>query len=193
MQQASMIPVQPAQGHVIELITIGELFDAPDLNPFKLRVMDALGIAGIDQLMKSVQRDLPRKPSFKQIVLSLPPEQITPDTAAQAKSAIGRFCDAQLEQNRLRYAQSMKVSKRQLAIALFILAFDVLLLLWISTLTLEGLPAILMGIFAMLSVYAGALAIWDAVESLFFARGPFMQDDEVYQAIRAMSVVVVAR
>ena len=193
MQQASMTPVQPAQDHLIELNKIGELFDAPDLNPFKLRVMDALGIAGIDQLMKRVQRDLPRKPSFKQIVLSLPPDQITPDTAAQAKTAIDRFCDAQLEQNRLRYAQSMKVSKRQLAIALFILAFDVLLLLWISTLTLEGLPAILMGIFAMLSVYAGALAIWDAVESLFFARGPFMQDDEVYQTIRAMSVVVVAR
>jgi hypothetical protein len=184
---------QPSQAYVLELNTLDELFDAPDQNPFKARMMDVLGIAGIDALHKDVQRKWPRAPGFDRIVLALPASQISPEAAVQAQTAIGRYCDAQLEKNALLYKQLMRVSKRQLAIALVILAFDLVLLWWISTLSITGLPAILLGIFAMVSVYAFALAIWDAVENLFFARGPFMQDNAVYKAIGAMRVSVIAR
>jgi hypothetical protein len=184
---------QASQAYVLELNTLGELFDAPDPDPFKTRVMDVLGIAGIDELQKRVQRTWPRAPGFDRIVLALPANQVSPDAAAQAQTAIDRYCDAQLEKNKLLYRQSMRVSKRQLAISLIILAFDLVLLWWISALTITGLPAILLGIFAIVCVYAFALAIWDAVENLFFARGPFMQDNAVYKTIRAMRVSVVAR
>lgn len=193
MQTDSWLVNQSADAFVLELNTLGELFDAPDLDPFKPRVMDALGIAGIEHVQKSVQHTWPRKPSFERIVLKLPADQITPDAEAKAQTAIQRYCDAQLEKSQLLYGQAMRVSKRQSAIALILLVFVVLALAWIANTSFTGLLGFMMGIMAILIVVAFSLAMWDAVQSIFFTRGPFRQDDAILRVIRAMRVSVTAK
>lgn len=177
----------------LELDDIDTLFRAPDVNPFSTRAVDALGESGFDYLAKRVKAAWSRRGVFERLIITLPVDRIAPDTAERTRAAIERVCAAQLEENRIQRAQAMRVGRRQLAIALAILALDVVVLAWISTWATDGPPGVLAGVLAVLAIFAGSLAIWDAIESLVFNWVPFVLDDTCYRILRTLDVVISPR
>lgn len=178
---------------LLDLGNIDALFDAPDADPFSTREVEVLGESGLDHVARRVKAAWSRRGAFARLVITLPADQIAPDTAERTRAAIARTCAAQLERNRASRRQAMRVGRRQLAIALAILAFDVLILAWISTWATDGPPGMLAGILAVLAIFAGSLAIWDAIESLVFNWVPFVLDDACYRTLGTLDVVVAPK
>lgn len=178
-----------------------EMFNAPDANPFSTREVEILGEAGIDRLQKQVQQRWLRRPQFTRLTLRLPPDQIAADadSVTQMRAAIQRYCEAQIERNRVQRRRATQIGLRQLVIALIILLFDAALIYWlVSAATADAdaggisgvLPGFVSGVLIVLALFAGSLAIWDAIESLAFNWVPFVLDDASYRTISAMEVVV---
>jgi hypothetical protein len=181
---------------VIELNHVDEMFNAPDTNPFSTREVETFGEAGITRLQKRIQQRWPRRPRFTRLTLRLPPDQITPNSTAQMRAAIQRYCEAQIEKNHVQRRRATQIGLRQLVIALMILLFDVMVLYWVVNAAggvrapSDVLPGFVRGVLIVLVLFAGSLTIWDAIESLAFNWVPFVLDDASYWTIRAMDVVL---
>jgi hypothetical protein len=174
---------------VLELNDFDEMFNAPDANPFSTREVEILGEAGIDHLQKRIAQHWPWR-RFTRLTLRLPPDQIAPDSAEQTRVAIQRYCEAQIDKNRIQRRRAIQIGLRQLVIALPILLLDVAVLYWLVNAAASEQIGFLGGVLAVLALFAGSLAIWDAGESLAFNWVPFVLDDASYRTIRAMEVVV---
>jgi hypothetical protein len=175
---------------VLELKNVDELFNAPDVNPFSAREVEILGETGIDRLRKRSVDHWPRKSRSSQVILRLPPEEISPGTASEVGKAIRCFCEAQIERNRARRRHAIEAGLRQLALACVILLFDAALLYWVANHPVGLLSGSWRGILMIVAVFAGLVALWDAMRSLAFDWIPFVQDDAGYRSLSVLDIIV---
>jgi hypothetical protein len=99
----------PKQDVVLKLNTIGELFNAPDVDPFSENAIDVLGEAALPHAMRQMLARRIRHWHEARLVIQLPPDQITTDLQAQAQAAVRRFCTARIEENWAEYFAEFSV------------------------------------------------------------------------------------
>jgi hypothetical protein len=179
------------ENHIIlELNHVDQLFNAPEINPFSTHEVDILGEAGIDRLQKHMMRHWPRWPGSTRLTLRLPPDQVTPTLGQQTRLALQRYCTEKIEDNRLQRRFSIEVSWRQFGLALLVVLFVIPVMYFLVKIPFDLLPAFLRGILAMLSGFAAAVAIFDAVYSLVFDWIPFVREDMVYRHIHSIEITI---
>ena len=183
----STIP-SPDTQVVLQLRRIDELFNAPDANPFSSREMDVLGESGFDLLWKRMVRRWPRRPDLQQVIVQLPPEQLTPALADTTRVAWQRYCASKIESNRQQRRLTTRKALRLWGYAGLILLFALVLIFLFYVAPLQFLPGWLRGILSILAVYAFALANWDALDSLLFDWAPFVRDNTTYRLISALDI-----
>ena len=158
----------PKQDVVLKLNTIGELFNAPDVNPFAENEIDVLGEAA---LMHAVRQMLARRIRHwheAQLVIQLPPDQITPDLQVQTQAAVRRYCAAKIEDNRLTIRLSRVRSAIGLAVVTIISAV-VIAVAWLLFNTIFAAASDTVGVVvaASISVFVWVI-LWDPMEKLIF-------------------------
>jgi hypothetical protein len=184
---------------ILDLSRLEALFDAPPADPFAFGDSGVLGESGVNFLCKRAQRRWPRRDTIRDLIIRLPAEEYRRACTAMAPelldlqtgSALKRFCDIQMVENRRRRGLAVATAKQQLGIALVVAAVAVgLLALFMAGKVNERYPD-LQGLFTILAVFATSLAIWDALESLFFDWVPYTVDNRAYRWIGELGVQVV--
>lgn len=158
----------PKQDIVLKLNSIGELFNAPDVNPFTENEIDVLGEAALPHAVRQMLARRIRHWHEARLIIQLPPDQITPDLQAQTKAAVERYCTARIEDNRLTIRLSRVRSAFGLAMVT-IISVVVIAVAWLLFNTIfAALPdEVGVVVAASISVFVWVI-LWDPMEKLLF-------------------------
>jgi hypothetical protein len=178
---------------VLPLNQIGELFSAPDSNPFSTHEVDLLGQSGIECIKKRIDRLWPRRPDSLRVTLQLPREQITPSLKNETNIAIQRYCTDRITSNRLRRGLVMQRAQRQFTGAVIGTLIALLFIVVISLNPFGLLPEVMRGVLTLLAAFAIAVLIFDSLWSLVFDWIPFVQDNTVQTMIMGMDLEIEPR
>lgn len=181
---------QPETRLVLELNQIGELFNAPDVNPFSSHEVEILGEAGMARLRKRVMARWPSRPGPVRLTLRMPLEQISPDLARETALAIQRHSENKMEDNRRRRRNTVRVSLRLVLMTVPLVLLTVGLLFLLTIPPLAAPPGAVSGIVAVLAVYACSVAIFDSVYGLVFDWVPFVRDNSSYQRLGSVELTI---
>jgi hypothetical protein len=157
----------PKQDVVLKLNTIGELFNAPDVDPFSENEIDVLGEAALPHAVRQMLARRIRHWHEARLVIQLPPDQITPDLQAQTRAAVRRFCAAKIEDNRL----TIRLSRVRSTIGLIIvtvISIAVIAVAWLlfNTIFSPRSDAAVV-IAASISVFVWVI-LWNPMDKLLF-------------------------
>jgi hypothetical protein len=157
----------PKQNVVLKLNSIGELFNAPDVNPFTENEIDVLGEAALPHAVRQMLARRIRHWHEARLVIQLPPDQITPELQAQAQAAVRRFCTAKIEDNRLTIRLSRVRSALGLAVVT-IISIVVIALAWLLFNTIFSSQSdVAVVVAACISIFVWVI-LWDPLEKLIF-------------------------
>lgn len=183
---------------VLQLNTVDDLFNAPEVNPFSPLPVEILGQSGLDYLHARTKERWPRQPQIRRLTVQLPPSTVTSaqggsQLAQQIQAAVQRTCQAQISANRQARRLAMGLGRRKLLIALPVTLVALALLAMLYYDVGGILPPGLRGILIVVALFAASIAIWDALEALIFDWAPFMRDNRAYRCISELEVVVEAQ
>jgi hypothetical protein len=157
----------PKQDVVLKLNTIGELFNAPDIDPFSENEIDVLGEAALPHAVRQMLARRLRHWHEARLVIQLPPDQITPDLQAQTQAAVRRYCTAKIEDNRL----TIRLSRVRSAIGLIIvtvISIAVIVVAWFLFNTIFSPRSDAAGVVAAsISVFVWVI-LWNPMDKLLF-------------------------
>ena len=179
---------------VLKLNTIGELFNAPDVDPFSEDAIDVLGEAALPHAARQMLARRIRHWHEARLVIQLPPEQITPDLQAQTRAAVQRFCTAKIADNRL----TIRLSRVRSAIGLAVVTIISLLALAVTWLLFRAVPGMqadnttstLVTGFVCVFIW---VILWDPMEKLIFDWVTPAMENRILRGIMGMELVVEAR
>lgn len=183
----------PEKTVTLDIDTVDQIFNSFDSNPFSELATAALGEAALERVVTRLQYQPLQDWDNAQLVVRLPPDQITPDLQPRLSQAIDRYCQARIEQNELQ----VKLGRRQHAIGMVTVTVLVLVVMatayllfntvWAgSSQTVEYLVA------ASISVFAWVI-LWDPLEALIFDWAPPARENRALAHIMDMDVVVQSR
>ena len=181
----------PKQDVILKLNTIGELFNAPDVDPFSENAIDVLGEAALPHAVRQMLARRIRNWREARLVVQLPPDQITPDLQAQTQAAVRRFCAARIEDNRLTIRLSRVRSAIGLAMVTIISA-AVVAVAWLLFNTIFAAQAdttVAALVFASISVFVWVI-LWDPMEKLIFDWVTPALENRNLRGIMGMDLVV---
>ncbi|MBL8146269.1 MAG: hypothetical protein JNL34_07785 [Anaerolineae bacterium] len=153
-------PARPNERYELHLKTIGDLFAAPDSDPFD---PDFLDVSGVDELVNILTPHILKHQ--RDIVIYLPPDQITPTLESETRAALDRFLT-----RRSRFAHNQVLAMRRQGIRSlgYALALTVIVLIpLVLAYTLDWPEIVQMLTYAAFLV-VGWVAMWCAVEYLLF-------------------------
>lgn len=162
------MPASTGKDIVIRLDTIDQLFNAPDINPFSPEEVDVLGEPALLRAVRRLQAHRIRNSNGVQLILELPPDQITPDLEARTQEALQRYCNAKIEDNLLQIRLSRVRNLIGLAMVTVISVIAIGLAYLLLNSVLENASDTLKGVVAAsVSVFVWVI-LWDPMESLLF-------------------------
>jgi hypothetical protein len=178
---------------IIQIDTVDQIFNAPDIDPFSDRDVDVLGEAAILRAVREFQSGGVRPSRWARLIIKLPPDQITHDLQPQLVAAVRRFCTAKIKDNRLQIRLSRVQSLIGLLLALVILlavgAAGYILLLPALSNASQVIQGIVIGFF---SVFAWVI-MWDPMEKLLFDWvSPFLEN-RILRRMMDLDIVVEAQ
>jgi hypothetical protein len=178
------------KGDAIELTmhlgAIGELFTAPEFDPFTAQTRTT---SGIDDLVAHLgARRLRRKPKVKTTII-LPADQVTPGLAKEVDVALDRYCERATEETRRTMAVSRFEGTNKLPIGLTVALITFLIALVVVALLPEGLRQLSILLTPIITVTVW-VAIWNPVETLLYESWSDRRILQVYKTIRAMEIVI---
>ncbi len=181
----------PKQDVVLKLNAIGELFNAPDIDPFSENAIDVLGEAALPHASRQMLARRIRHWQEARLVIQLPPDQITPDLQAKTQAAVKRYCTAKIADNRL----TIRLSRVRSAIGLIIVAIisvavmGVAWLLFNTIFAAQADSTIAALVFASISVFVWVI-LWDPMEKLIFDWVSPALENRILRGIMDMDLVV---
>jgi hypothetical protein len=181
----------PKQDVVLKLNAIGELFNAPDVNPFAENEIDVLGEAALPHAVRQMLARRIRHWHEARLVIQLPPDQITPDLQTQTQAAVRRFCAAKIEDNRLTIRLSRVRSAIGLAVVT-IISIAVMAAAWLlfsTILASEANSTIAALVVASISVFVWVI-LWDPMEKLIFDWVTPALENRILRGVMDMELVV---
>lgn len=197
MSTATPSPTGPANAEIaIAVGRLEHLFQAPPVDPFSPRAVDALGVAGIEYVSKRLRQAWPRQAREQRLRVLLPAGQLPEDGAQReqlqraAQAAVRSYCAARVSDSHAARRLAVRAARTDLLIAAAVTLVAVLLLwLVLSGRWVLGYP-FLQGVAIVLTVLAASLAVWDALEARFFDPVPFLIDAHTFAALGRLDVVL---
>lgn len=176
----------------LSVAAVSDLFNAPDVNPFLLRATDTLGEAAIDRLLLDLQLRPLRKLEETTLIVAMPPDQITADLQPRLAAALRRYCQARIDDNRLK----IRLSRQQHAFGLFLvtvisLAAMALAYALISTVLKDAAQLVQGMIVAATSVFVWVI-MWDPLEALLFEWAEPARENRAFEQIMRMRLEIEA-
>ena len=181
----------PKQDVVLKLNTIGELFNAPDIDPFSENAIDVLGEAALPHASRQMLARRIRHWHEARLVIQLPPDQITPDLQTRTQAAVKRYCTAKIADNRL----TIRLSRVRSAIGLIIVAIisvavmGVAWLLFNTIFAAQADSTVAALVFASISVFVWVI-LWDPMEKLIFDWVSPALENRILRGMMDMDLVV---
>lgn len=175
---------------ILDLSQIGELFQAPALNPFSTRELEVLGQTGAEYAFKRARKRWPRASRVRQLRLQLPADQLAPDLQAHTEAALRRFCAEQIAENRRQLRLALDLSGREILLAGAVTVATILWVIFVINGPLQALPSPLLSALVLVPILSASIAIWDALGGLIFGWPPYVIDNRAYRSVSALEVVI---
>lgn len=182
--------VQAGEGRIafrVRLGEIGELFEAPEADPFEdqLRVT-----SGIDDIVANLAVRRWKPPTTFEATLVVPASEMADDLQERAAAAVRRYSrhkldEAAEEEARARYEG---YAKTPFALVCSIIAGVLFAGLHLAPFISDDV-ALLLTPLPMLLLWVAA---WHPVEVIFYDRWQPQRDQEIYRAVEAMTITVEA-
>jgi hypothetical protein len=191
MTRDIQLPDEGSKAITVRLGDVGNLFNAPDINPFSQREVDILGESGLSLIIDRILAWRLRSRSINQLSLLLPPDKITPGLEVEIAAALRRYTHAKIDNNRVQIRSILIEAMTQLMAVIIVVAILAagLIMLINRGIVSTSTPAGLLLAFS-LSVLAW-VTLWDPVESLAFDWIPPYRENRVLRAITAIRIVVM--
>jgi hypothetical protein len=160
-----------------------DLFRERDFDPFTDEIDSVSSIARMAQLPHLVS-----KLKATKLRILLPREQITPQTEAQVRRALHRYCAHMVTEARRKLAAMRWVGVRTFCVGLVFFAISltastgVQRLLWI--------PEQLRVLASESLIVAGWVIMWQPLDTLVQGWWPYWEDERTFKAISAMPLSV---
>ena len=195
--------VQPVPGQADSTLTlalnrIGELFYAPDIDPFSGKPVDLRGESGVTYLHRRVRlRGLRSHPATR-LTIQLPRQALPAEGPAvtelteATQAALRRYCREQVAHNEQMHRSESKVLWRQLLIVLPVsmLAFGLLIAIVTGQLTPDR--PYMQGVLIIVTLFIGSVALWDVLQGLFFGWVPYAIENRSYRVLGNLAVTIEA-
>ena len=192
------VPVAAERTLTLALNRIGELFDAPEVNPCSSKPVDLRGESGVTYLHKRLRLHGPRSHPAARLTIQLP-RQVMPaegpavtQLAAATQAALRRYCHEQVTHNEETHRCEAGVLWRQLLIVLPVsmLAFGLLIAIVTGQLTPDR--PYMQGVFIIVTLFIGSVALWDVLQGLFFGWVPYAIENRSYRVLGNLEVTIEA-
>lgn len=175
---------------VIQVDTIDQLFNAPELNPFSKKSIDVLGESALTRITRLLLARSVRKSDNARMVIQMPPDQMTPGLQARTTEAIHRYADAKIEDNLLSVRLSRRIGLIELLIACGLAVAALALTSFLLAGPLANLSDELRGfIIGFVSIFAWVL-LWNPLDKLLFGWVEPRAQNAILHKFRAMEVVI---
>ena len=193
--------VQPApavtgQTLTLALNRIGELFCAPEINPFSTKPVDLRGESGLTYLHRRVRQRWLRSAPATRLTIQLPAKAMPADVSAVAElaqatqAALQRYCQAQVTHNKQTLQGEMALLRHQLRVALPVTLLLFALLLVTLTGVLTPNHPVLQGVLIIVTLFAASLALFDVLTGIFFGWVPYAIENRSYRVLGNLEVTI---
>jgi hypothetical protein len=173
----------------ISVSTLDQLFNAPTVNPFSEKEVEARGESGMSYFLRLLQghrqdwRDL-------RLIVRLPPDQITADLQPLLSQAVRRYCQTRIESNMLDVHMIRVRSSVGLGILLAIVVALIAVVYILFTQVAPDTPeAVQYAVVATLSLFAW-VSLWDPLEALLFNPLEPMRESRLLRRIMELNILV---
>ena len=194
----SVQPTPAATGQTLTLALnrIGELFSAPEINPFSSKPVDLRGESGLTYLHRRVRQRWLRSFPATRLTIQLPAEAMPVDGSAVAElaqatqAAVRRYCQEQVTHNEQALRGELLLLRHQLRVALpvTLLLFALLLVTLTGVLTPDH--PVLQGVLIIVTLFAASLALFDVLTGIFFGWVPYAIENRSYRVLGNLEVTI---
>lgn len=162
------------------------LFEKPAFDPLHGRFTELSGLEHIINELKplSLQRPL-------RVMLSLPAEQFSDDSAIIGATAVRGYCDAQIGRIEKEMVALRWKGIKALQTGVLFLAACLVLSAFFGE--MDGLPEFLSTFLSEGFLIAGWVSLWHPTEILLYEWWPYWRDKQIYKRIRDMELVITPR
>ena len=175
----------------IEISDIRYLVTAPEQDPFSDKPMEYLGQSAMERLIKIHRPLKTNKGKGYRLILRMPVDKVSPETASQAKGLISKFGTRMTEDNKNRIIQIQRRGRRQLPYALIVLFFFIALgIIFSMEFFLEMSPILALAISEGFYI-VGWIALWRPIDVLLFDPMEIRMENKVLAKMMEMNVDVV--
>ncbi len=167
---------------------IQQLYIAPELNPFSTNELAIVGQSALERVL-SQKGAISKKESVELHVL-LPPDQITPNIEQKIHEAIDRFCSLKMKDNDDLLSVTRRNGFRSSVNGFIFLGICLLLSGLFASDLLTFVPALVRGILTEGFTIIGWVGLWHPVEAFLYDGIPIRHQNEIYQRMREMKIIV---
>ncbi len=174
---------------VIRLRNIRELLVAPEFDPFSEYETEYMGKSAISRLITQLKPGWSRDAGTVHLVIMLPGDQITADLTGQVSTAIRRFCQTKMEDNRMLLKNIRWNGIRQIPFGFAFLAGCIFL----GTLFGSGLVPVPPAAGTVLNegfYIIGWVSLWGPTETLLFDPLPVKRENKILQVLMDIPVEI---
>lgn len=181
----------------LALSAIDNFFNAPDADPFGAGDSEVLGQAGIVYVHDRIKRIWPRTPRLDKLVIQLPQSAVPDEPSArdqlqtQVQDALQRYCVEKESATNAERALNGSIARRQTVISALFIVLALVLMIAVLYGRLDSLSPFVRGVLAIVPLFVASLAIWDALDALFFQWVPAAVATRAYRALGKSSVLIV--
>ncbi len=184
---------QSGEQITIDVEEVGQIFNAPDANPFATGQSAVLGEAALERVLTQLQVRPLRNWEGAQLVVRLPEEQITPELEPSLAAAIRRYCSARIDNNRVDVQLGRKQHFFGLIMVTLIVFVVILLAVILFRTVFAGASTTIQAIVAAsISLFAWVI-IWDPLEALIFDWAAPARENRALAHAMNLQVVVEKR
>lgn len=175
----------------IELDDIKHLLIPPPQDPLSHRPMEYLGQSAVERLMHIHRPSRRRGSSRLALVLRMPADKVTPQTAEEAKAMIRKYGERVIKDNDGRLRRIRRKGLRMVPYSLAILvACTTLGILFSSEQLLEQNTVIWSAISEGFYII-GWVALWGPIDTLLFEPVDVKKESELLRLLMSMDIQVV--
>lgn len=181
--------VPSAPDITLSLATLDQLFNAPPVDPFSDREIEARGESGVSYLMRRLQSPK-RDWRDTRVIVRLPPDQISPDLSSRLPVAIHRYCQARIDDNTQEIHSIRVRSATGLGIFGAIVIVIVAAAYYVFTQVFPNAPQAVQAIVgATICVFAWVV-LWDTLEALLFNPMPAARENRQLRRLMRLPITV---
>jgi hypothetical protein len=175
---------------VIQINTINQLFNAPEINPFSDKPIDVAGESALTRMVRQLLSRYMQKSEGTRLIIQMPADQITPGLQTKTAEAVRRYADAKIKDNKLNIRVSRRVGLIELLVACAVAMVALVVTTAVLAGPLAGLSETLRGfILGFVSILAWVL-LWNPLDKLLFAWIEPRERIAILRKIKSMDIVI---